>query len=141
MDLKLVFGLDLDHEATSGLDSILDIPEVSARPIFIEIFHPYSQHANMEVEEDVERVARWLGSIVPPACLKAFYHKQSVSTIIRLLRKTLSPISHLAPPVATHIHICSALGATCVDFPRWVAHHEDRLEHRALMLRHISFLC
>ena len=80
MDLKLAFGLDLDHEATSGLDSILDVPEVSARPIFIAIFHPYPQHANMEVKEDVERVARWLGSIVPPACLKAFYHKKSVST-------------------------------------------------------------
>ena len=46
------------------------------------IFYPYPQHANMEVDEDVERVARWLGSIVPPSYLNAFYHKPSVSTTL-----------------------------------------------------------
>ena len=79
------------------------------RPIFMTIFYPYPQHANMEVEEDVECVARWLGSIVRPAYLEAFYYKPSVSTTTRLLRETFSPLSLLAPRVATHTHVYAPL--------------------------------
>jgi len=67
------------------------------RPTFMAIFHPYPQHADMEVEEDVGRVARWLGSIVQPACFNAFYYKPSVSTTIRPLHETFPP-----PPRPRH---------------------------------------
>ena len=52
--------------------------------VFMTVHYPYPQHANMEVEEDVERVAHWLGSIVKPAYFNAFYHKPSVSTSLYL---------------------------------------------------------
>lgn len=69
------------------------------------IFYPYPQHANMEVEEDVERVAQWLGSIVQPAYFRAFYHKPSVSTAFHLIHKTVSPTVRSAPLMAIHIHM------------------------------------
>lgn len=80
------------------------------------IFYPYPQHANMEVEEDVERVARWLGSIVPPSYLNAFYHKPSVSTTSRLIHEEFSPPAawpRLRP--CTHFH---AGGKTRAPFGR-----------------------
>ena len=57
------------------------------------IFYPYPQHANMEVQEDIERVARWLGTIVAPAYFNAFYHKPSVSTTFRLSHETFFPLA------------------------------------------------
>ena len=68
----------------SGIPSQIYSIEADTPQNFMAIFCPYPQHANMEVEGDVERVARWLGSIVRPAYLKAFYYKPSVSTTIRL---------------------------------------------------------
>lgn len=46
------------------------------------IYYPYPQHANMEVEEDVQHVARWLGSIVRPGYFHAFYHKPSARNTV-----------------------------------------------------------
>ena len=69
------------------------------------IFYPYPQHANMEVEEDVERVARWLGSIVQPRYFNAFYHKPSVSTTFRLFREIFSPAARSAPLVTIHVRM------------------------------------
>lgn len=69
------------------------------------IFYPYPQHANMEVEEDVEGVARWLGSIVRPSYFNAFYHKPSVSTISHLIHEALSLAALLAPFAAIHAYV------------------------------------
>jgi len=69
------------------------------------IFYPYPQHANMEVEDDVERVARWLGSIVQPRYFNAFYHKPSVSTIFRLFHEIFSPVARPAPLVTIHVRM------------------------------------
>lgn len=95
------------------------------RPVFMAIFHPYPQHANMEVEEDVGRVARWLGSIVQPACFNAFYYKPSVSITTRSLHETFPP-----PPAPGttpgYIDICIVLAPTHVECPRWVARREDQ---------------
>jgi len=88
------------------------------------IFYPYPQHANMEVEEDVERVARWLGSIVKPAHLNAFYHKPSVSTTFRLLYTTFSPLARSSPIVAyTYARkgVCSVLAPMYADRRRCAA--------------------
>ena len=57
---------------------------------FMVIFNPYPQYARMEFAEDVERMARWLGSIVHPAYFNAFYYKPSVSTVFRL--EAFSPL-------------------------------------------------
>jgi hypothetical protein len=76
--------------------------------IFMTIFYPYPQHANMEVQEDIERVARWLGSIVPPKHFQAFYHKPSVSATLRMFHKSSSPIARSALKaslVATHTYM------------------------------------
>jgi hypothetical protein len=64
------------------------------------IHYPYPQHANMEIEDDIQAVARWLGSIVKPAYFNAFYHKPSVSTNL-----SLSSRSSLAPSVPFRSHI------------------------------------
>jgi hypothetical protein len=72
------------------------------------IHYPYPQHANMEMQEDIERVARWLGSIVKPAFFNAFYHKPSVSTHRSLVSlESLSPFVRCGPHVwFMHIHPC-----------------------------------
>ena len=59
----------------------------------------------MEVEDDVERVARWLGSIVQPRYFNAFYHKPSVSTIFRLFHEIFSPVARPAPLVTIHVRM------------------------------------
>ena len=59
----------------------------------------------MEVEEDVERVARWLGSIVEPRYFNAFYHKPSVSTASRLFHEIFSLVAHSAPLVTIHVRM------------------------------------
>ena len=84
--------------------------------IFMTIFYPYPQHANMEVEEDFERVARWLGTIVAPAYFNAFYHKPSVSPASRLSHETFSPPARLptrlSRPTCTHARgVCAHFGA------------------------------
>lgn len=72
----------------------------------------------MEVEEDVEHVAQWLGSIVKPEYFNAFYHKPSVSTTFCLFRKTFPPIS-LSSLVCGHMRamedVCSVLAPIVVD--------------------------
>lgn len=68
------------------------------------VHYPYPQHANMEIQDDVERVARWLGSIVKPAYFNAFYHKPSVSTVLPLVSLGfLSPFVPSWPPRLAHI--------------------------------------
>ena len=75
----------------------------------------------MEVEEDVERVARWLGSIVRPGYFNAFYHKPSVSTTYRLFHEIFSPTARSALLVTIHVHmrtnegVCSVLALVYVD--------------------------
>ena len=64
------------------IDHRTGLPRSPSPRIFMAIFYPYPQHANMKAKEDVQRMARWLGSIVRPACLKAFYHKPSVNTTV-----------------------------------------------------------
>lgn len=79
------------------------------------IFYPYPQHANMEIEEDVERVARWLGTIVKPAYFNAFYHKPSVSTHIPLASRNFpSPLPGTVPGRTR----TSAHGMACAPFKR-----------------------
>jgi len=73
--------------------------------IFMTIHHPYPQHANMEVQEDIERVARWLGTIVAPGYFNAFYHKPSVSAAFHVRHGTFFPLVRLALEIsiaATH---------------------------------------
>jgi len=109
-------GTDLESRTLGHGDGLFIPPRISRHGIglprspsppqdgiFMAIFYPYPQHANMEAEEDVERVARWLGSIVRPACLEAFYHNPSVSTIIRLLDDNFSPFSPLGGYTRTYM--------------------------------------
>ena len=83
--------------------------------IFVTVFYPYPQHANMEVEEDVQRMARWLGSIVEPRYFNAFYHKPSVSIAFRLFYDAFLPLPPSAPRVAMRIHI-RAREPACAPF-------------------------
>lgn len=92
------------------------------------IHYPYPQHANMEMEEDIERVARWLGSIVKPAYFNAFYHKPSVSTCFTRVPLSLRPLS--AQRLA-HAHtfalegVSALLSAHVRASSRCVAHRRD----------------
>jgi len=94
------------------------------------ISHPHPQHANMEVQEDIERVARWLGTIVAPGYFNAFYHKPSVSTTFHVLGEAFSPLARsvLEPAIAA-MHI-SVAGLAPVYLDR----------HPMLMPRIIHFL-
>ena len=79
------------------------------------IFYPYPQHANMEVEEDVERVARWLGSIVKPAYFYAFYHKPSVSITFRLTHEPFLSLPVRAP-LWRCSYVCARKGGRALRF-------------------------
>ena len=79
--------------------------------IFMTISHPYPQHANMEVQEDIERVARWLGTIVAPGHFNAFYHKPSVSVAFRVRHDTFSPLARsVLETLIPAVHISTHAG-------------------------------
>ena len=85
---------------------------------FMIVFNPYPQYARMDFAEDVERMARWLGSIVHPTYFNAFYYRPSVSTAFRL--EVFSP-----PPSRAALNAAYILHPnTCICGPRctkWVA--------------------
>ena len=80
---------------------------------FMIIFNPYPQYARMDFAEDVERMARWLGSIVHPAYFNAFYYKPSVSTAFRIEVFSPPPPSRVVPNTyILHPNTC-ACGLHC----------------------------
>lgn len=85
---------------------------------FMVVFNPYPQYARMEFAEDVERMARWLGSIVHPTYFNAFYYKPSVSTVFR--SEAFLPLALATTRGSKYSFVFNtcACGPYC---PRWMA--------------------
>lgn len=82
----------------------------------------------MEVQEDYERVAQWLGTIVAPEYFNAFYHKPSVSAASRPSHQTFSPPC----PLVRAAEVCAregcmhpALAPIYLDRRRRMARHPE----------------